>query len=221
SRVKSPSLRSVASAPIDDPFPSAFAPTDFIPPPQTGPFVHPGLLSSEADFERMKARVKEGAEPWATAYDALLKDWTGRQKNWTPHPVKMVVRGGAGENFATFANDIAVAYGSALRWKISGDAAYADTAVRILNAWGSTLERIGGDPNFQLVAINGYQLANAGEIMRTYSGWAPADFATFQKMMKKVFAPMCTDFLTRHMGRGYSFMWANWDLLSMNCLYAV
>src|SRR5690606_23969611 len=64
SRVKSPSLRSVASAPIDDPFPSAFAPTDFLPPPQTGPFVHPGLLSSEADFERMKARVKEGAEPW-------------------------------------------------------------------------------------------------------------------------------------------------------------
>jgi hypothetical protein len=184
-------------------------------------FVHPGLLSTEADFERMRTKVKQGAEPWASAYKKLTSDWTGKQTQWMPHPSKKVIRGGRGENFATFANDVAVAYGSALRWKISGDNAYADNAIKILNAWGSTLEGIGGDPNFQLVAINGYQFANAAEIMRSYPGWAPADFAAFQTMMKKVFPPMCSDFLHRHMGRGYSFMWSNWDILSMDCLYAV
>src|SRR5258708_36449796 len=86
----------------------------------TGTFVHPGLLSTEADFERMRTKVNQGAEPWASAYQALANNWTGRQKNWGPHPFQMVVRGGRGENFATFANDVAVAYGSAFRWKISG-----------------------------------------------------------------------------------------------------
>ncbi len=184
-------------------------------------FVHPGLLNNEADFERMRTKVNQSAEPWASAYQKLTSDWTGRQTNWTPHPSTKVIRGGAGENFATFANDVAVAYGSALRWKVSGDTAYADNAVRIFNAWAGKLEGIGGDPNFQLVAINGYQFANAAEIMRSYPKWAPADFAKLQKMMKKVFYPMCSDFLKRHMGRGYSFMWANWDVLSMNCMYAV
>ena len=188
--------------------------------PQTR-FVHPGLLNTEGDFARMRAKVASGAEPWASAYKALTTNWTGKQTKWVPHPFATVIRGGAGENFSTFANDIAVAYGSALRWKVSGDTSYADNAVHILNAQATTLKRIGGDPNFQLVAINGYQLANAAEIMRSYPGWAPADFTAFQTMMKHVFYPMCHDFLHRHMGRGYSFMWANWDILSMDCLYAV
>ena len=188
---------------------------------RAGPFVHPGLINTEADFGRMRAKVSQGAEPWASAYKKLTEDWTGKQTNWTPHPSAKVVRGGAGENFATFANDIAVAYGSALRWKISGDTAYADNAVKILNAWGSTLTAIDGDPNCQLVAINGYQLANVAEIMRSYPKWAPGDVSKFQKMIKNVFYPMCDNFLKHHMGRGYSFMWANWDLLSMDCMYAI
>lgn len=172
----------------------------------------------------MHTKVALGAEPWASAYKALTSDWTGSQTKWVPHPSAVVYRGNDrvhGENFPTLANDIAVAYGSALRWKVSGDTAYADNAIHILNAWGSTLTAVGGDPNSQLVAINGYQLANVAEIMRSYPGWTPANFAAFQAMMKKVFYPMCSDFLTRHMGQDYSFMWGNWDLLSMDCMYAV
>jgi hypothetical protein len=185
------------------------------------PFVHPGLLHTEADFKRMRDKVEAGAEPWASAYKVLTSHWTAKDSQWTPHATKEVIRGGPGENFGTFANDIAVAYGSALRWKISGDKAYADNTVRILNAWGSTLKKAGGDPNSQLLAINAYQLANVGEIMRAYPGWSRADFANFQKMMKEVFRPMCSSFLKNHMGQGYSFMWASWDLLSMNALYAI
>jgi hypothetical protein len=54
---------------------------------------------------------------------------------------------------------------------------YADKAVQILNAWGSTLTSIGGDTNQSLAAgLYGYQFAADAEIMRTYSGWAAADF---------------------------------------------
>lgn len=37
-------------------------------------FVHPGLLNTEADFARMKAKVALGAEPWASAYKALTSN---------------------------------------------------------------------------------------------------------------------------------------------------
>ena len=191
-------------------------------PPAPGAFVHPGLLNNEADFERMRTKAALGIEPWASAYAAMDNDWTSRQAGtWVPHPAVTVTRDANGGNFATFANDIAVAYGSALRWKVSGDTAYAEQAILILNAHATTMTGIGGDPNFQLLHINGYQFACAAEIMRSYSGWATADFQAFQTMMTNVFAPSGKDFLTRHMGQGYSYMWANWDLCTMNSLYAL
>lgn len=187
----------------------------------TGTFVHPGLLSTEADFERMRTKVAQGAQPWVSAYATLTSNWTGNSPNWGPAALTTVVRGGSGQNYGTFANDIAVAYGSALRWKVSGDTTYADTAVRILNSYAYTLTGVGGDPNINLLEINAYQFANVGEIMRSYSGWAPADFAAFQTMMKTLFYPMAHGFLTAHDGQDYSFMWANWDLCQMDAMYAI
>ena len=189
--------------------------------PAPGTFVHPGLLNTEADFERMRTKVAQGAQPWAAAYAALTSNWTGNRPDWGPAALTKVIRGGNGENYATFANDIAVAYGSALRWKVSGDTAYADCAIRILNRYAHTLTGVGGDPNINLLEINAYQFANVGEIMRSYSGWAAADFAAFQTMMKTLFYPMGRDFLLDHDGQGYSYMWANWDLCQMDALYAI
>jgi len=189
-----------------------------------GTFVHPGLLNSEADFERMRTKVAEGVEPWASAYTALTSNWTGNSPNWTPSPSTGVYRGSDGvhaDNSTVFGNDIAVAYGCALRWKVSGDTQYADEAVRILNAWGSTLTIAGGDPNVNLLEISAYQFACVAEIMRTYSGWSAADFATFQNMIKTVFYPLAHNFLVAHDGQDYSYMWSNWDVCQMDAIYAI
>ena len=114
-----------------------------------------------------------------------------------------------------------MAYGCALRWKISGDTAYADEAVRILNAWGYKLTTLAGDTNIALIELYGYQFACVAEIMRTYSGWAPADIAQFQTMIYNVFYPLANSFLTGHFGTAYDHYWANWDLASINTMYAV
>ncbi len=189
--------------------------------PTQGTFVHPGLLNTAADYVRMRNNVALGVNPWATGYSALTANWMGNNPNWSPHAQATITRSGTTNDTSRLYNDIAVAYGCALRWKVSGDTAYADEAVRILNAWGNTLTAIAGDTNANLCNLYGYQFACVGETMRTYPGWAPADFAQFQTMMSTVFYPLANDFLTRHNGTDYSHYWANWDLCAMDDIYAI
>src|SRR3954471_434085 len=108
----------------------------------------------------------------------------GGALGWTPRPAAAVYRGADGthpENYGQLYNDAGAAYALALRWKVSGDSAYADKSIQILNAWGSTLTTIGGTSDkFLAAGLYGYQLANAAEIMRTYAGWPAADFGRFK-----------------------------------------
>ena len=139
-------------------------------------FVHPGLLHTEADFARMKVKVNANAQPWKGSWDILIAN--GRsQLTYNPNPVDTVRRGGTGENYSRLFNDITAAYQTALRWKITGDVAYANKSIAIMNAWSLTLKQVTGNADrFLAAGIYGYEFANAAEIMRTYSGWAAADF---------------------------------------------
>ncbi len=107
-------------------------------------FAHPGLLHTQADFDRMAASVKAGAQPVKAGWDRLVAN-RHSQSTWTARPSAMVVRGGAGQNYPTMYNDIHAAYQNALRWKITGDAAHGNTARDILNLWSSTLTALNGN----------------------------------------------------------------------------
>ncbi|WP_341317825.1 LamG-like jellyroll fold domain-containing protein [Paraburkholderia sp. IMGN_8] len=188
----------------------------------SGAFVHPGLLHTQTDFERMAQKIAAQASPWYDGWKVLIAN-THASLSWTARPQVEIDRGGSGtQNYPLLYGDIAAAYACALRWKVSGDAAYADKAVQIMNAWSSTLQRLGGDTNVDLAAgIYGYEFANAGEIMRNYSGWASADFAAFQTMMRNVFYPINIDFLNRHNNTDITHYWANWDLCNIASLMAI
>jgi len=192
-------------------------------PPEEQPkaFVHPGLLHTEADFTRMREQVAAGAQPWLAGWNALTSN--GRsQLGASPRPLATVVRGGDGSNFAQMYIDIARSYQLALRWKVSGDVRYADQAVVFLNAWSGTLTSITGNADRYLAAgIYGYQFANAAEIMRSYSGWAAADFKRFQDMMLAVFYPLSSRFLKEHNGAVITNYWANWDQCALACVLSV
>ena len=194
--------------------------------PATGalPFTHPALLHSERDFERMRQNVTQGREPWTQGWQRLIAN-RHASLNWMPRPQATIYRGNDrvhAENYAVLFNDAAAAYALALRWKISGDDAYADKAIAILNAWANTLTLIGGSSDrFLASGIYGYELANAAEILRTSPHWRPADFHRFQAMMVNVFYTMNHDFLTRHNGAKIDHYWANWDLANMASMLAI
>ena len=128
----------------------------------------------------MAAKVSDNAQPWKGSWDILTANYHA-QLSYSPNPQPIIYAGGGTtENYMTLANDAAAAYQCALRYHGSGNSAYADKAVEILNAWGSTLTGFEGDSNAGLRAgLYGWQLACAAELMHDYSGWAEADCRNF------------------------------------------
>lgn len=190
-------------------------------------FSHPGLLHSQTDFDRIKTKVEGGLSPWIEGWGMLINN-SHSSLSYIPSPVVKLIRGGnsteepEADNYSTAFNDVAAAYQCAIRWKITGDDAYAEKAIEILNAWSSKCEIISGDSNIALAAgIYGYQFANAAEIMRAYEGWPSADFEAFKQWMLDVFYPISHDFLIRHNGTCISHYWANWDLAQLANVMAI
>ncbi len=191
----------------------------------TTAFAHPGLLHTQADFDRMKQMVDAGTQPYLDGWNQLVNSSLS-QSGWTPRATATIIRGGTGDNVALLYIDIARAYQNALRWKISGDTANGDTARDILNAWSSTLTTVSGNADRYLAAgLYGYQMANAAEIMRDYPGF---DVAQMQEMLLNVFyKPLNERFLIGneygqdHNDAYIQNYWANWDLSNMAATVAI
>ena len=121
-------------------------------------------------------------------------------------------------------NDAAAAYQMALLWKLTGDDAYAEASVRVMNAWVAGCKGIKSNDANQMLAAGaqGYTFANAGEIMRDYyQNKNPQDFAKFKEWMLTVFAAKNKDFMTRHQGTCDEHYWSNWDLVNMCSYFAI
>lgn len=139
---------------------------------QQEPFVHPGLLHTASDFDRIEAFVSAEQKPF-------ILDWvklnTVADLSYVANPHPTVRRGQQTEgpnNVHDLFHDAGAAYALAVRWKISGDDRYADVAARILDAWSSTLPEIRGPSDrFLASGLQGYQFANIAEILRGYAGW--------------------------------------------------
>lgn len=190
-------------------------------------FVHPGLLHSQADFDRVKAKANAGVEPWISGWNKLIVN-SHANLSYTPSPTVKLIRGGnsaeepEADNYSRAMNDAAAAYQLAIRWKITDDRAYADKAVQILNAWASVCKSINGNSNTALAAgIYGYQFANAAEIMRDYDGWSEPDFSAFKQWMLDVFYSVSYSFIETHWGTCNSHYWANWDLANLANLMSI
>ncbi len=188
-------------------------------------FVHPGILHTQADFDRMKQMVDGQRQPYLDGWNQLVNS-TYSQSGWTPRATATIIRGGSGDNVALLYTDIARAYQCALRWKISGSTAHGDTARDILNAWSSTLTTISGNADRYLAAgLFGYQMANAAEIMRGYPGF---NTDQMKDMLLNVFyKPLNERFLIgNEYGRDHNDAyitnyWANWDLCNMASTVAI
>ena len=188
-------------------------------------FVHPGILHKEADLARMRQKVAERAEPWYTAWNNL-RNSPEAQLSWNPRATETVIRGGTGDNIGLMYRDVAAAYAHALIYNISGDKAYGDKAVQILNAWSLINKAVSGNADRYLAAgLNGYQFANAAELMRGYPGF---EFDRFKDYMMNVFYyPMNERFLignawgAPHNDACATNYRVNWDACNMNAMMAI
>jgi hypothetical protein len=156
-------------------------------------FYHPGVLVNRAQLEFVKAKVAAGAEPWTTAFKTAKSDPLGAL-NYVAKPVKTCECGPYSNpdiGCKDEQHDSEAAYTQALLYAISGDKAYAQNAIKIMNAWSSTLT---GGHKFANGPVQaawcGEVWPRAAEIIRySDAGWSDADVAKFQKMLATQYVP--------------------------------
>lgn len=182
-------------------------------------FAHPGLLQSQSDLDFIRARIKAGEEPWTSALKAMMADPycnKARKPRALPNPVAGTNSSGAPMM------DGSAAYGDALLWCITGDRAYADEAIAILNANSRTLRSISGasDGGKLLAAFTGGKFASAAELLVHYkqpdgstANWTQADADGCKHMLKTVFYPLIENFKPEFNG--------NWDTSMVNTMMCI
>ena len=179
-------------------------------------FVHPGGLHTQADLDRMKAKVAAGAHPWIDDWNLLITD-SKAQKTYNAAPTANM-----GDSRQRADADAHAAYLNAIRWYISGDTSYANCAVRIFNAWSAVVNQVPTGTDISgLGGIPVFDFALAGEILRIYPGWAPADFTRFKNMMLNYWYPLCDNFLANHNGSCISHYWTNWDACNIGAILTI
>ena len=182
--------------------------------------VHPGLLHTADDFDRIAGFVADQTTPMYTGWEKLVSHVDA---DYTPNTVETICRGSGSdctENYANLYRDAAMAYANAIYWKITGNTSYGDATGTILDAWSSTAKYINGSSDKYLASgLYGYQLANAGEILRDYDGWS--GLSSLIDMLTTVFYPMNHNFLINHNGAEIDHYWANWDLCNLATMLSI
>jgi hypothetical protein len=161
--------------------------------PAKAVFKHPGVLLNRAQLAEIKRRVDAGIEPQKSAFEALKASKLSAL-DYPPHPRETVECGSnSNPDLGCKAEqaDSEAAYAQALMWAVTGNKAHAETAIKIMNAWSSTLS--GGHTNNNgpvQASWTGDVWPRAAEIIRySYKGWPDAEIAKFQNMLTTQYLP--------------------------------
>ncbi|WP_333771620.1 ricin-type beta-trefoil lectin domain protein [Streptomyces sp. IBSBF 2435] len=154
-------------------------------------FVHPGVLVSRSQLDYVRAKVQAGAAPWAAAYSQMASS-SYASLSRTPKPRGTVECGPYSDpdNGCTDEREDAIAaYTDALAWYISGNSAYAQESIKLMDAWSSTIT---GHTNSNAPLQTGWAGSvwpRAAEIIKyTYTGGWP-NSGRFGTMLRNVYLP--------------------------------
>lgn len=142
-------------------------------------FVHPGISYTQADIDRMRSLIAAKQEPYYSAFTAL------KNSSYSSTTSSVTQRGTQieeGKFNGTIGVDGRRAHDLALLYVLTGESKYADKAVQLLNAnshYTNTSSRGTGPLDNGKINL----LIEAAELLRDYSGWAPADQQRFKDML--------------------------------------
>jgi hypothetical protein len=169
-------------------------------PPQ---FVHPGVLVDRQQLEYVKKMVTAHAEPFYSAFlKAQRSPWGSLDYKPKGPPEDGYIKCGPISNpnigCKDADNDGTAAYTQALLWYITGNHAYADNAIRILNIYGQRLKGYSKEPPYSnaplQAAWDGQHWPRAAEIIRySGAGWKDSEIATFERMLRNAILPLVQD----------------------------
>ncbi|XVU22214.1 alginate lyase family protein [Actinoplanes sp. CA-054009] len=154
-------------------------------------FTHPGVLVSRAQLDFVKGRVAAGAQPWLSAYNQMMASRYASLSR-TPAPRATVECGSYSNpnNGCTDEREDAIAaYTDALAWYITGNAAYAQKSIALMDAWSATIKSHTNSNAPLQTGWAGSVWPRAAEIIKyTYSSWP--NQARFATMLRNVYLPV-------------------------------
>ncbi|SEG10101.1 Alginate lyase [Actinacidiphila yanglinensis] len=155
-------------------------------------FTHPGVMVSLPQLDFIKGKVQANAEPWKDAYNQMTGS-SYASLSRTPKPRASVDCGpysNPNNGCTDERQDAIAAYTDALAWYISGNSAYAQKSIELMNAWASTITQHTNSNAPLQTGWAGSVWPRAAEIIRyTYSGWSAADITKFSTMLRTVYLP--------------------------------
>lgn len=176
-------------------------------------FVHPGLLQSREDLQRMKQAVAAKTEPIYSGYLVFSSNAASQLSYKMRGPMAMVGRNPTVGQL-DYDSDANAAYQCALMWCITGNRAYADKSKLIVNAWSATLKSITGRDAILMAGLGPFKMVNAAEILRyTDAGWSENEIRQTEKHFREVIYPVIKNFAP--------FANGNWDTAAMKTMMAI
>jgi len=144
--------------------------------------VHPGGWHVQADLTQIRANVAAEKEPFISAWNAIKDE--SPKADYTTKVSPKITSNGAMSN-AGFASWVLT-----MKWVASGDQAYADAAIGIINAWVSTVREFDVYGPTLTVSTGAGAMAQAAEILEHgfngEAGWPKKESKAAKKWFKEI-----------------------------------
>ncbi|MBA0884956.1 LamG-like jellyroll fold domain-containing protein [Flavobacterium undicola] len=150
-------------------------------------FVHPGIPFTQSDLDQLKVNITQ--EPWLSAYNTFKND-SHSKLSYTPGAPQATVSRAPDLNNVQWKNDMLAIHNLAFMWWFTGDAAYAQKATDMLDAWAVTNTSWGGNESMLDIGDYAQYWATGAEILRyTYPGWTAANTQHVENYFSQVLYP--------------------------------
>ncbi|MEV6272790.1 alginate lyase family protein [Kribbella sp. NPDC051936] len=153
-------------------------------------FTHPGVGSSQAQLDFVRAKVQAGAQPWTDAFNQA-KNSAYASLSRTPKPRAVVECGPySNPNYGCTdeREDAIAAYTDALLWYITRDDRYAQKSIQLMDAWSATIQDHTNSNAPLQTAWSASSWPKAAEIIKhVYGNWPNA--GRFATMLRNVYVP--------------------------------
>jgi len=175
-------------------------------------FIHPGILHSAADLERMKKGVLVNQSPIAEGFKKLrehpLSDY-----QYAAHAFGNEIGRNPSVNFPGFDNDCNAAYQCSLMAAITGDKRFANAARTVILGWSRSLQTVSGADAVLMAGLGPFKLVNAAEILQAIGELDEDGAALFGAMLRRAIVPTIIDFAP--------FANGNWDTAAIKTMLAI
>ncbi|MBT2561005.1 alginate lyase family protein [Pedobacter sp. ISL-68] len=160
-------------------------------------FVHPGILFSGSDLQRIYQAAQDKSSVGYTSFELLRNNPLASADYKMKGPFRVISRDGEfGNTKSLMEADFSSAYLNSLMWVATRDQKHAEKAITILLGYADSLQRIPATNDAPLlVGLEGTKIINALEILKhDFKRADPRTLERIARMVTGIFLTVCEQF---------------------------